>query len=857
MYLFAVTLFSLLLLLCGAAPILDSANVKPMDWGPTPMTRGTLTILFSCAAALAACVWTGVHLNVDRSGSKRMNRAPFGKLTQKTVLATIALLAPDIVLSIALHQFLVAYEYQRAVNKYLALGIHTEEDVLERTRNQPKTWLSTFSERITPKCLRENKSIPNRMKLKVAFFALMGGFSVEQMAISGPSWDSIGVGVLCRHETMEKIYNYPMEEILDKSKANGLEKLFAIVQTGWILLQCFGRSMEGIHITNLELNTVVHVLLAIVMYGIWWEKPADINKSISMEQFGLREEDNSATTVYVDLLRQTLDKAEAEISPRILGLASVAPSKTSDEKPRSPFIEYREMVAAIAVLRSINECPDEAERRFKAIPEAIKHYFTRAVRRDVKWAVLNHVRMLPEIPPQIQLAACTAAFATAHREANNLVSEGVVFSVQRVFVNHLAKDLDKTLDEIVQSTTNGLIAVTLESALKAAYEANEKIPSPIHETPLIVAVRAARAASRTAARRAIFSTLLNLAMGPQGAGNAAANAFLQKASVCSRLSEEQRTFIKDDIEESAQHVRKNVIEAYKRHFQKVGIGRRNDNTYAAEIVHRATATAIYFAGKAKVKQAVQAAKNIADPDTRNGCLLECGKAQKLLKMLSSPEDMYALNKVRVYLHGLVDIISHQIVQVPGLFWPVSTSIPYRRESTDTMDSNNSAYTDSVFSLKWRTWHWTFLLIFSSAAGAFYGSIHASTWNSKWFPTETEHQLWRISCCIGSCAVVPIALLFMIPFISTTKQEARTVRSASKNKIMSNRLIGAPLRQVHNAVPSDLNKWLKNACKVLCVLAWVVFIAARMFIVIESFISLRSLPPDAFESVNWTMAIPHI
>ncbi|KAI5819153.1 hypothetical protein BZA77DRAFT_242443, partial [Pyronema omphalodes] len=253
-----------------------------MEWGPTPMTRGTLTILFSCVAALAACVWTGVHLNVDRSGSKKMKRAPFGKLTQKTVLAIIALLAPDIVLSIALHQFLVAYEYQRAVNKYLASETHTDEDTAEKSNNKPKTWLSTFTERISAKFLEEDKSTQNRMKLKVAFFALMGGFSVEQMAISGPSWDSIGVGVLCRHETMKKIYNYPMEEILDKSKANGLEKLFAMVQTGWILLQCFGRSMEGIHITNLELNTVVHVLLAIVMYGIWWEKPADINKSISM-----------------------------------------------------------------------------------------------------------------------------------------------------------------------------------------------------------------------------------------------------------------------------------------------------------------------------------------------------------------------------------------------------------------------------------------------------------------------------------------------------------------------------------------------------------------------------------------------
>lgn len=784
-----------------------------------------------------------------------MKRAPFGKLTQKTVLAIIALLAPDIVLSIALHQFLVAFEYQRAVNKYLK-GIQTEEDRIDGAENQSKTWIGKFFEKMTPRCLRRNKSNSNRMKLKVAFFALMGGFSVEQMAISGPSWDSIGVGVLCRHATMGKIYNYPMEEILDKSKANGLEKLFAIVQTGWILLQCFGRTMEEIYITNLELNTVVHVLLAIVMYGIWWEKPADINQAISMDQFGLREEDNSATTIYVDSLRQALDKADAEISPRIMGLASSKTvPKTLDEKPN----DHRERVAAIAVLRSINECPDEADRRFKAIPIAIKQYFTRAVRRDVKWAILNHIRMLPEIAPLIQRAANNAAVATAHREAHAIVSDGLMYSVRGVFGEHLAKGLDAVLDEIVQKTTNSLISITLESAFRAALEANKKIPSPVRETPLIVAVRAARAASRTAARRAIFLTLLDLATGSHGAGNAAANAFLEKARACSRLNSAQRDFIQADITESAKHIRCNVIKAYERHFEKVGIGRRNDNLYAAEIVHRATATAIYFAAKAKVKQAVEASKIIADPETRSECVIECLNARKQLKVLASQDDMDALHKVRVYLHGFVDIISHQIVQVPGLFrpMPIGSNLD-RRESSGSMDSNISAYTDNVFSQNWRTWHWTMLLIFSSAAGAFYGSIHASTWNSTWFPTETEHQLWRISCCIGSCAVVPIALLFMIPFISNTKQEAPTIRSNYRgSKIMSNRFIGTPLRHIHNSMPTGAREWLKIACQVFCTVAWIVFIAARLFIVIESFISLRSLPSDAFQSVDWAMAIPHI
>jgi hypothetical protein len=38
--------------------------------------------------------------------------------------------------------------------------------------------------------------------------------------------------------------------------------------TGWIVLQCLGRRLEGLHITLLELNTSLHVIIAIVMYAI-------------------------------------------------------------------------------------------------------------------------------------------------------------------------------------------------------------------------------------------------------------------------------------------------------------------------------------------------------------------------------------------------------------------------------------------------------------------------------------------------------------------------------------------------------------------------------------------------------------
>lgn len=140
-----------------------------------------------------------------------------------------------------------------------------------------------------------------------------------------------------------------------------------------------------------------------------------------------------------------------------------------------------------------------------------------------------------------------------------MVSDGLVDSVRDVFGEHLAKGLDTVLDDIVLKTTKSLFPVTLKAALNAASQEHSKTQSSIPDAPLVVAVRAARAASRTAARCAIFSTLLDLAMGAHGAGNAAVNAFVEKASVSSILSRKQRTFMKDDIEKCSREVRENVI----------------------------------------------------------------------------------------------------------------------------------------------------------------------------------------------------------------------------------------------------------------------------------------------------------
>ena len=66
------------------------------------------------------------------------------------------------------------------------------------------------------------------------------------------------------------------EDIADKSKTDGIAKLLSCVQASWMLIQVCGRLAQGLPVTLLEINTLGHVLCALVIYILWWHKPRQI-----------------------------------------------------------------------------------------------------------------------------------------------------------------------------------------------------------------------------------------------------------------------------------------------------------------------------------------------------------------------------------------------------------------------------------------------------------------------------------------------------------------------------------------------------------------------------------------------------
>ena len=105
----------------------------------------------------------------------------------------------------------------------------------------------------------------------------MGGFIVDvsplHNTLSRLTISAKGLAFLAKHG---HFVNMPDAAIRDKSKADMLVKSLVCIQVSWMLVQTVSRKIAGYPITLLEVHTLVHVACAISMYGLWFEKPLDV-----------------------------------------------------------------------------------------------------------------------------------------------------------------------------------------------------------------------------------------------------------------------------------------------------------------------------------------------------------------------------------------------------------------------------------------------------------------------------------------------------------------------------------------------------------------------------------------------------
>ncbi|KAI0059679.1 hypothetical protein BV25DRAFT_1828651 [Artomyces pyxidatus] len=107
------------------------------------------------------------------------------------------------------------------------------------------------------------------------------------------------------------------------------------------------------------------------------------------------------------------------------------------------------------------------------------------------------------------------------------------------------------------------------------------------------------------------------------------------------------------------------------------------------------------------------------------------------------------------------------------------------------------------------------------AAMVFGAVHCAAWNYD-FPSRAEQHLWRISS-IGIIALPGAMLLVILALWVLEKYEDVLPYIA-----MSVFFLSSPM-----------------------------YIAARVLLLVLSFTTLRSLPPEAYRAVQWTLLIPHL
>jgi hypothetical protein len=853
-----LSLFTLFLLffLIDASPIPNHQERK-LVWASTPDSRGTLTIVFSCGAALLLCIWSGIHSNVNPSADDREEKHArwVAKVVGKTALAAIALFAPDIVLAVALHQFLVAWKYKQALNK--VEPIETDTDPKQQKRSS--TVVSSSS----------NGKQKTEVGMKMSFFATMGGFCFAETTPNGYRWSSLAFDTLLRTKTMEIIQKHPLSDIEDKSKASGIAKTVAVIQTGWILMQCLGRYLDGLHITLLELNTSVHVVLAIFMYGVWLRKPLDVDISIPAERHRLNHD--FATASYTDDIRAALEKADSAIFKEL----NTATARSIDEQlqespPAAPRVNTSSsastqmskgiarrnsnILVAMTIARSMEEAAEETSRIFYSSHAAVKSSLAlETIEHDIKlgavanfkngWASVGYkLRHL-----KIRDAAYESAWDTANETAFKHTSQGVrnaILSAYRKMRDATVTDeqyhdiLVEKLRPVLHKALEETRKMALAKAFQGADAAVTNVVGSSKDKRLFFAdaVQSALAGCRAASRHAVQHQALNAVINGDNAADSVEVALHRFRN--NRHPQPSNDIDDDCFESRVTEAKESVKKAFDDYIKIAGVELDKNIAVTADIVHRKAARGVLIAthnalmaaknelSKLSPRQSLISLKPKGNTETEETPLFCFNKDELALTLkdlevaLEKVESCKVWRSIDPYKHQSLSarlkypfktaaaVLKNQLVDVPQLFTP-------RKLKGD------GHHKDNIFDTHWVKQHRFVLLVFSGIGGAFYGAIHLTKWGSRWFPTPMEHFLWNIACCVGSLAVVPIGVSMILLF-----------------------------------VPRE-SSIFRPFCIFLCWISWLLFGAARIYLIVESFMSMRSLPSSAYTTVQWSNAIPHI
>ncbi|KAF8647248.1 hypothetical protein AX16_006826 [Volvariella volvacea WC 439] len=225
--------------------VVAATSIVPQSQCDPTRIRTLFDILYSCIGVILLCTYISVHHNVPS------HYATWMQVKWMRVRTTLlALLAPELIIIWAIR----------------------ERTKAGRIADEMKDhgWTRTHG-----------------------FFLQMGGL----LQVSHSRYEVVGghvhTGVSPSYRRYESVrgINIPRiseKEIKDHGKGDLLAKAIVVIQTTWFVAQCIARHTQGLVLTEIELVTLAFATLNVITYGLWWDKPLNVEYPIYFDEEGKR-----------------------------------------------------------------------------------------------------------------------------------------------------------------------------------------------------------------------------------------------------------------------------------------------------------------------------------------------------------------------------------------------------------------------------------------------------------------------------------------------------------------------------------------------------------------------------------------
>lgn len=141
------------------------------------------------------------------------------------------------------------------------------------------------------------------------------------------------------------------------------------------------------------------------------------------------------------------------------------------------------------------------------------------------------------------------------------------------------------------------------------------------------------------------------------------------------------------------------------------------------------------------------------------------------------------------------------------------------------------------------------------AGAFYGLIHLLARNGA-FTMLHERWMWRVSCFIIA-SLLPVVTRVTASFKLFEFLELEVFMMLEDITLFRwlTASLSLPFKMVHWFFPGDSFQF-KVIWYTVSMLICLVYIAARVYLIVECFINVTHLPPAVYPEPEWSQYLPH-